>query len=388
MSGTAELQGVEHRAVALAALQEQLPLGAKLAQIHDLLLADAPEIERIAVALYDEPSRLLKTFVHSSGGAQPLSHYESPMAEAPGLEEMMQTGRARVVQDLAVFAAGDHEHTVRVSAGGYRSSYTFPMRYAGRCNGFIFFNASVPQCFTEATLARLDVFAHLIAGIVLNEINAVRTLLGALRSANEMVHYRDPETGLHLERMSRYARIIARQLARAGVYPFDDEFIENVFLFAPLHDVGKIGVPDEVLLKPARLNEREFEIMRMHTTKGRHIIDAIVDNFGLQGYENIDILRNIAEFHHETMDGSGYPLGIAGREIPIEARIIAVADIFDALTSERPYKKAWTNEQAFAFLRSAAGEKLDCDCVDALEHCLASVREVQREFSEAEPASA
>ncbi len=380
MSGNPE--NIELRTPAMGKLFSRERLNAKLEDIHATLRRQVPDIARISVALFDEKSGILKTFVHSSGGDVPLRYYESTLDEAPALREVLLSGKARVVHDMEIFSEGHAEHTEKIRAGGYRSSYTFPLRHAGRFQGFIFFNSKAINCFTEAVLQVVDVYAQLVAQVVMHEVKAVHTLLGALRSANEMVHYRDPETGNHLERMSRFARVIARQLARTGIHEFDDEYIENVFLFAPLHDVGKIGIPDRILLKPARLSDAEFRIMETHTTKGREIVSCIVDNFGLDAYENMDILRNITEFHHETLDGAGYPLGLKGDEIPMEARIVAVADVFDALTSVRPYKRAWSNQEAVAFLHGIAGEKLDRDCVTALEQSLDEIEEIQRRFGE------
>jgi HD-GYP domain-containing protein (c-di-GMP phosphodiesterase class II) len=180
--------------------------------------------------------------------------------------------------------------------------------------------------------------------------------------------------------MAYYARLIARQLAsRHGL---SDEYVEKIFLFAPLHDVGKIGLPDSVLHKPGRLTPEEFELVKTHTIRGREIVDALVANFGLAGLEDVDALRNIAAYHHEALNGSGYPAGLADGAIPLEARIIAVADVFDALTSCRPYKRAWSNEEAFAALRDLAGVKLDRECVAALVSCRAEVEEIQRQFRE------
>jgi len=155
-----------------------------------------------------------------------------------------------------------------------------------------------------------------------------------------------------------------------------------VFLFSPLHDIGKIAISDTILHKPGNLDEQERATMQTHARKGREIIDNMLRDHGLDSFESIDILRNIAEFHHEAPDGSGYPAGLHDNEIPLEARITAVADVFDALTSQRPYKPAWSNDEAFAMLRRLAGEKLDRDCVQALIDNRKAVEEIQREFAE------
>ncbi len=136
------------------------------------------------------------------------------------------------------------------------------------------------------------------------------------------------------------------------------------------------------MLKTGMLTDAEFEIMKTHTLKGREIVDTILKGFALEGFEHIDMLRNIAEFHHETLDGKGYPQGLIGDAIPIEARIIAVADVFDALTSRRPYKRAWSNEDAFQNLLALADIKLDRQCIEALLKNNAEVEVIQEQFKE------
>jgi HD-GYP domain-containing protein (c-di-GMP phosphodiesterase class II) len=153
-------------------------------------------------------------------------------------------------------------------------------------------------------------------------------------------------------------------------------------MYSPLHDIGKIAIPDRILFKPGQLDADEHAIMRTHARKGREIIDEILANFGLHGVQQANILRNIAEYHHEAVNGHGYPAGLAGTAIPLEARIVAVADVFDALTSRRPYKDAWSNDEAVAMLRRMAGEQLDGECVEALVANRAEVEAIQAQFRE------
>lgn len=137
-----------------------------------------------------------------------------------------------------------------------------------------------------------------------------------------------------------------------------------------------------MLLKPGRLEPAEFEQIKQHTVKGHKMVDAMLDNFGIQGMHQATMLRNIVLHHHEAMDGSGYPHRLQGTGIPVEARIVAVADVFDALTSQRPYKEAWSNDRAFALLAELAGQKFDPDCVDALIRNRCEVERIQQQFSE------
>ncbi len=368
-----------HRDI-LEKINTDIPLSEKLVVIHETLKRKLSFIDRIAVAIYDSKTDFLKTFVHSSGPDKPLSLYQSKLADSPSLQEIIRLNRPRVINDLDIFASGQAEHTRRINNQGYRSSYTLPIHSNGQLYGFLFFNSYQANPFNNDNLDYLDLFGHLIALLIINEQNAVHTLLATIKTANDLAHQRDGETGQHMERMARYSRLIAQKMATK--HQLSDEYVEHVFLFAPLHDIGKISVPDAILHKPGKLTERERRIMQTHTTRGREIIDSMLADFGLSGLNNIDILRHIAEYHHEAVNGSGYPNQLTGQNIPMEARIVAVADVFDALTSSRPYKQAWSNEQAFRQLLSMAQHQLDKECVDILITYRAEVEKIQKEFAE------
>jgi HD-GYP domain-containing protein (c-di-GMP phosphodiesterase class II) len=361
-------------------LNKNLPLRDKLRAVHEVVQARFAFVERIAVAVYEPKTDLLKTYIDSSGEDRPLAHYQATLQDAPSLQDVLKSERPRVINDLKVFQASAHEHTRRILEQGYASSYTLPMYYNGVFFGFIFFNSYEKDAFQPEVLSHLDVFGHMISLLIIDELSAVRTLLAAVKTASDMTHQRDPETGGHLDRMSRYARLIANALAET--YDLDDEYIEHVFMFSPLHDIGKIGIPDKILLKPGRLTDSEFEIMKSHASRGREIVDDILDNFGLEAFQDISLLRNIAEYHHEAINGTGYPKGLQGDDIPLEARVVAVADVFDALTSRRPYKEAWSNDESFETLRRLAGTKLDLDCVEALIMNREQVERIQAQFKE------
>jgi HD-GYP domain-containing protein (c-di-GMP phosphodiesterase class II) len=364
----------------LGPLNLNVALGDKVRAVHDVLNERFPFIRRTSAAVYDPPTDTLKTFLHVGEGDSPLTHYSAKLTDSPSLCEIMDKGRPRVVNDLSVFAGGSQEHTQRLAGQGYQSSYTMPMYHEGRLFGFLFFNSYEPDCFSEEVLRQIDPFGHLVALTIINDLAAMHMLLATVKTARDLVHARDDETGAHLDRMSRFARVIAQGVA--GRYGLSDEYIERIFIFSPLHDIGKIAIPDRVLLKPGKLDPDEEVLMRTHTTRGREMIDQMLRHFELVQMQGSDILRNIALFHHEAIDGSGYPDGLADGDIPIEARIVAVADIFDALTSRRPYKQAWSNDDAFAMLRKLAGAKLDPNCVDALINNRAKVEEIQQRFQE------
>ncbi|GLQ31997.1 HD-GYP domain-containing protein [Litoribrevibacter albus] len=361
-------------------IQDGQPLAEKLCWVRKLINQHHAYIDRIAVALYDTHTDLLKTFIYSSDEETPLEQYQYPLSKSQSLSEIAQTHVPRIIPDLSQLEQVQKEHIQALLKAGFRSSYTYPMVYDDHFLGFIFFNSKRPLQFDEFLVTELDMVGQMIALMVFSELSSIQTLVATIRTVLDMTHSRDPETGGHLERMSRYAREIARALAEK--YDLNDRYIEQLFQFAPLHDVGKIKVPDRVLLKKGPLNKEEQEVMRHHPEDGKYLIDKLIHNHGFERFENIDMLRNIALYHHEAVDGSGYPCGLKGTEIPLEARIVAVADVFDALTSSRPYKQAWTNERALALLEEFSGTKFDRDCVDAFKSHMPEIELIQATFSE------
>ncbi|MCF8209958.1 MAG: response regulator [Rhodoferax sp.] len=182
--------------------------------------------------------------------------------------------------------------------------------------------------------------------------------------------FRDPETGAHILRMAHYSWLIARQL---GLPVADQDLLLEA---APLHDIGKVGIADKILLKPGRLDADEFEIMKQHAIFGHELLRGSASRVLQAG-------ANIALGHHEKFDGSGYPSGLTGQSIPIFSRIVAVADVFDALTSERPYKSAWTLQAASDFLRQGAGSHFDPDCLNAFFEVWEDAMVIRDQFKEA-----
>lgn len=368
----------EHQDV-LAALNGKLPLPEKIAYVHGLLKDRFAYIERISVAIYDPKTDLLKTYLHSSDDVNPLALYSAKLADSQSLQEILRVGRPRVVNDLDIFNNIQAEHSRRIAALKYKSSYTMPMFLNGDFFGFLFFNSHRKNVFDETTLHYLDMVGHLLSLLVIHDMSTTRSLYAIVKTAANITQHRDVETGAHLDRMSNFARVIAREVAKK--YRLNDELVEHIFLFSPLHDIGKIGISDSILLKPGKLTEAEFDTMKTHAFKGGEIVDMMLKNLGLDEFPHAEILRNIALYHHEAINGSGYN-GLMDEDIPIEAKIVAVADVFDALTSVRPYKEAWSVDRAFIFLKSMAGTKFDIDCVNALVNCRAEVDAIQKRFKE------
>lgn len=364
----------------LEGLHKKITLREKLIATHKSINELFPFIARIAITIYDPETNVLKTYLHSSGEDSPLDNYQAVLDDAPSLKAILKEGLPRVINNMLTFEEGRNEHTTRIGRQGYAASYTLPMFNEGQFFGFMFFNANEKDVFSKNVLRQLDIYSHMISLMVLNELTSIKTLTAAVKTTGQITHVRDSETGSHLDRMSRYSRLIATALAEK--YALNDTYIEHIFMFSPLHDIGKIAIPDNILLKPGALDNSEKLQMKTHSIKGREMIDDLLQNFGFENVDYMTVLRNIAEFHHEAIDGSGYPSGIKGDNIPLEARIVAVADVFDALTSKRSYKEAWSNEKAIEELKRMVGEKLDEDCVNALLDNMDKVVVIQQKFSQ------
>ena len=194
----------------------------------------------------------------------------------------------------------------------------------------------------------------------------------------DMVESRDQNTGEHVRKTAAYTGVIMRQLRREHIYEdkLTDAFIEDVVNSAPLHDVGKIQVPDAILNKPGKLTDEEFEIMKTHTTAGSNIISSAIDMVSEENSGYLQEARNLAHYHHERWDGKGYPDGLSGTDIPLSARIMAVADVFDALVSKRSYKDGFSYEKAMSIILEERGTHFDPAIVDAFEHAGPEVRSI------------
>ena len=188
---------------------------------------------------------------------------------------------------------------------------------------------------------------------------------GIITFMAEVVENRDDNTGGHIRRTAEYVECIAKELKRQGIYRdiLTDRYMRDMVVAAPLHDIGKIHIPDVVLNKPGRLTEEEFEIMKTHTTAGEELLTHAKAELGESGYLNTAV--EMAAYHHEWWNGKGYPYGIGGEKIPLCARIMAVADVFDALTSRRCYKDAMPLEKAYAIIREESGTHFDPAVVEA-----------------------
>jgi putative two-component system response regulator len=197
-----------------------------------------------------------------------------------------------------------------------------------------------------------------------------------------LAEYRDPETGGHIKRTKNYVRLLAAALRDHPRFrdQLTEATIDLLYKSAPLHDIGKVGVRDDILLKPGRLTEAEFDVMRRHTVYGRDAIEAAAHKLGPNSF--LELAKEIAYTHQERYDGSGYPQGLAGDAIPVSGRLMAIADVYDALISRRVYKKPFTHAQAVAVIVDGRGSHFDPDIVDAFLDVQEAMRHIALEFAD------
>lgn len=211
-----------------------------------------------------------------------------------------------------------------------------------------------------------------------------RSQLAAIFAMSKLAESRDPETGEHLERMREYCKVLSDQLSRISKYSsiIDREFVDSIYAASPLHDIGKVGVEDSVLLKPGKLTEEEWVQMKLHPVIGAETLREVDRQHPGNAFIQTGI--EIAESHHEKWDGSGYPHGLSGETIPLSARILALGDVYDALTSKRCYKDAFSHEKSVNIILEGDGRHFDPDVVIAFKETEDEFQRIRKEFIDSE----
>lgn len=359
-------------------------LNQELKELHLRIRIKHPNIDRVAVVAYDHRTDQLKTYAESSVDSDVFSNHEFPLASCPSLKESAQNSTPRIIDDIPSAFSSKNLHSRWLIEHNFHSSYTVPIYNFQQFIGFIFFNSHQKKLFTQKLQKKLTPYCDLISYVVNAEYSLLHAILASAELTKELSPGYKNESKEHMERISRYAQIIAREVA--NLYQLDDEVIENIHLFSRLHDIGKSALPTDILLKPDMLESHEREVMKDHVTTGVELIDKIIENLGSPSHPCIDILKGIVSCHQELLDGSGYPNGLSHSDIPIPARIITVANIFDALTSHRPYKQACSVPTAMLELeKMVASGKLDGNCVSALRNHLTCLTEIIRQYPEHDP---
>jgi hypothetical protein len=332
----------------------QRPLGELLRIVQRRLEALDLDFTRIVFVHHEASTDLLSTNCETGADGGPTGRHRQ---------------RARVLHDLERELDPASHPSRWLLAEGWRASLTPPLFHRNRLLGFLFLDATRAGAFDPRAMAALEPHLELLLLRISNHFsdhfNDLASLDSSLAQLLEIAKLRDQETATHMERVSRYSRLIALQLETQRTLPA--EFSENLHRFAAFHDLGKIEIPDRILLKPEPLSREERLVMQGHVVIGMALVEKLITAMGLEDDPGIDLLRQVVAHHHESLDGSGYPARLRGEEVSLAGRIVAVADIYDALTQARPYKPAFSEPHAVQMLRTMVqAGKLDGDCVDAL----------------------
>ena len=264
-----------------------------------------------------------------------------------------------------------------LATNGFNAAVYLPLLNQRQSQAVMVF-ASKHQTYTQEHVEFLANVATMVSQVLEKTLVMENLVIAAVQGLAKLAESRDPETGDHLTRMSLYAALITEELGHQGPYAqqVSPAYIREVFHFAPMHDIGKVGIRDDVLLKPGKLDPEERREMERHPTIGGEVLRRSEAQLKALGYSMFRVGIEIAECHHEKYDGTGYPAGLQAQAIPLSARIVAAADVFDALTSRRPYKEAWSVEKALEMVQENAGKHFDPIVIEAMLRALPKMMDV------------
>ncbi|WP_456377806.1 HD domain-containing phosphohydrolase [Thiolapillus sp.] len=356
---------------AIPAARKPDSFSAQLKLIHRRIQQLHPAICWIGVALPETGGVPRK--LYSTSGEAGFGLFSEPFVQS-SLQDQVAGRKFRVVNNLTP-ARPNEAHEFLIDPG-FQSGLSVPFAVDGQLWGLVVFTAREKHCFTPEIIERMRVYTRVIAQLVSSECHSTENLGSAISAILRLNKVSNSESPEHLRRVAHYSRLIAEQCA--ATYSLSRQWIEHLFLFAPVHDIGKIFMPEELLTKPGPLSPQEFAQMKTHTLRGREIIDHMIDSFGYaDDTHHTSMLRNIITHHHEAIDGSGYPFGLKDEEIPLEARIVAVADVLDALMTKRAYKDAWSVDRSISQLWELAGSRLDAEFVGILASSKEELMEIR-----------
>ncbi|MCL4407472.1 MAG: HD domain-containing protein [Thermotogae bacterium] len=330
-----------------------------------------------------EKEKVINVATYSDSGNVLIRPYFEWNLSDSSFREIVKIHEPIVIDDFKKYLE-THPNSQTIKAlinEGVQSSLALPIFSEEKNLGFLFLDSFEKHTFTKANVEELRTLQILISLAYNKTALTSDLLLQTITGFSKLVESKDNETGSHLERMASYSRAIAEELFNTHLFKrIDTQFVNHIYFEAPLHDIGKVGIPDRILLKPAKLDPEEFEIMKKHTTIGYDILKGINENIREHGMNVFEMGLEIARHHHERWDGTGYPDRLKGEHIPLCARIVAVADTFDALTTERPYKKAFDYDASVQMIIEESGTHFDPKVVEAFIKAQGSIKEIYDKF--------
>jgi len=354
-------------------VEEQLVFAQNLSQVPSLgILEDViPElfsaletqlpVDRLGVAFLDNQNNVIAETAFSKMRQIFLGPGFQTNLEKTSLVSLRCEDKPRIIPDLEKHLQENptSKSTQLILQEGLRSSITMPICFGKKVLGFVFVSSAKKQAFSMRDATVIAQFTTTLKNTIFHSFVTQEVISATSKAFADLVEKKDFETGFHLQRVAHYSKFLAEELAKDDP-AISPKFIREMFWFSPLHDIGKVGIPDQILLKPGRLTPEEFDVMKTHVSMGESVLDQMNQNLlSLTTTHFLDTAVAIIAGHHEKFDGSGYPRGLKGQNIPLAGRIVAIADVFDALTTERPYKPPFSFERSVSIIREGVGKHFD-----------------------------
>jgi len=357
-------------------------LNRQLASIQERIKVHLPKLDKVCFALYDTREHLLRSYADSSSLSLSLIHYEAPLSSLPYLKKCIENRTATILSDIESLHPSPYISSL--IEDGFQSSVAIPTFIGHQFRGFVFLNSHQKDAFCHSGIELVKPYLNMLEATIFSEYQLVHRLVD---KANKLIA-RSPvyqrESISHKQRVSSYTNIIALELADR--YDFDDEFVEHLTLFSQYHDLGKVKISPELLCKQQALTTEEITKLRGHILYGEELVEEFIEECDASEHRSAQLLREVISFHYEFLDGSGYPRQLSGGAIPISARIVCVANIFDALTTHKPYKQACSVPYALLELEKMVYDnKLDADCVNALRDRQHQLKAIIHRYPERDP---
>ena len=334
--------------------------------IYDNLKAFIP-YNRIGIAIITSDGKHIEAITAKSDHDVKLDRGYRQTLKTSSLKQIINNHEVRIINDLETYHK-DHpfsDSTKMILEEGMKSSISLPLFHEDKAIGVVFFSSTQTQIYDEKHQQFLINIANALGTSLEKSFIFENLMISTVRGFAKIVESKDNITGNHIDRISHYSTFVSK-LLESSYDEIDEKFVTSIKRLSPLHDIGKVGIPDNVLNKPGRLTEDEMTIMKTHSLHGAEVLEELLVSVGANEFK---MAVDIAKYHHEKVNGTGYPYGLTDEQIPLSARIVALVDVFDALTSERPYKKAFTFEEAIEIIKKDAGSHFDEKIVSiVMEH--------------------
>lgn len=345
------------------------------------------KFDRIGLATVDESSIIAEMNLSEGSDIKLKKGFKIDIANSKSLKNLIETKEIRIINNLKKYYEENPNSTSTklLLEEEFMSSLTFPIcKYDGKVIGFLFFSSKNKNTYNEIDKVKINSVGKILSYIFERNMIIEDLISNSALTFVKLVEGKDPETSKHIDRMAHYAKIIAKQLSQNSKYEkkLDYSTIDEIYRYAPLHDIGKVGIPDNILLKPGKLTIEEFNQMKEHTKIGAKILSYYKNNMRKYDLDFFDVAIKIAIGHHEKWDGTGYPNNLKGEQIPIEARIVALADVFDALSSKRIYKEAFSFEESIKIINELSGIQFSPDVVTAFNECKDKIEAIYTQLKE------